>query len=144
MGRPREEIIGKTSESLFDAEVAALIRACDEQLLREMAPQHTEDVLTYPDGRRALCDMFKTPFRVPGEDEDGVLCVGRDLTERVRAEEEIRALNASLEQRVEDRTHALTAANRELQEFVYSVSHDLHTAPRRGWVQPRGARRPRR
>jgi PAS domain S-box-containing protein len=127
VGRPREEIIGKAGEELFAPEVAALIRARDEQLFLEMAPQHTEDQLTYHDGRRALFDMFKTPFGVPGEDEPGVLGVGRDLTDRVRAEEEVRALNATLEQRVEDRTRALTAANRELQEFVYSVSHDLRT-----------------
>jgi PAS domain S-box-containing protein len=51
--------------------------------------------------------------------------VGRDVTDAVLAEQEIRRLNESLEQRVRERTAALEAALRELEAFSYSVSHDL-------------------
>jgi PAS domain S-box-containing protein len=66
---------------------------------------------------------------VPFLDEEGrprqYIAIRADITERKKAEDAVRQMNAELEERVGNRTVQLESANRELEAFSYSVSHDL-------------------
>lgn len=64
--------------------------------------------------------------RIPtGESGHGICLVATDLTEQKAAHDEVRRLNAGLEQQVLRRTAELEAANQELEAFTYAVAHDL-------------------
>lgn len=110
------------------------------QVLGEMAYQTIEDyvkaalsgqevsyesLVPYKDGgTRYIHGNCLPQFGEQGEIK-GYIALISDITERKRTESEIHQLNAQLEQRVMERTAQLTAANKELETFSYSVSHDL-------------------
>ncbi len=75
------------------------------------------------DGRIIFVEISSHALDYAGRPARLVLAL--DVTERLAAEEQIRALNLELEQRVKDRTAQLENSNRELESFAYSVSHDL-------------------
>jgi PAS domain S-box-containing protein len=77
------------------------------------------------DGAVVWIEASRAVVRDP--DGNPLLFVGavRDITAQRQAEAEVRTLNAGLESRVEQRTADLALANKDLEAFGYSVSHDL-------------------
>jgi PAS domain S-box-containing protein len=119
------EIIGKTFIPSIPEEEHDLIRDHFRSISLSQPERTIEHRIIKPDGDirwqewidRGIFDLDGNLLEIQS--------VGRDITARKRIEEENRRLHEELEERVQTRTADLEAANRELDSFSYSVSHDL-------------------
>ena len=124
LGKTPEQLIGNTFGSLFAEGQDETTRSREMEALTE-GVYRTTRVLKHDDGGDRQAQLTFAP--VPGDIGQDIarLVQIEDVTDRLRAEAEVLALNRTLEARVEARTRELTRANQELESFAYSVSHDL-------------------
>lgn len=126
------DMFGYTSEEITNRLVFDMIEDQDRAAslnnmeLRRQGVAGRRDVhFIRKDGSDLWAITGSTPLYDDQGKFSGVLAMLTDITDRKLAEAEVARLNAELEQRVEQRTAQLTAANQELEAFSYSVSHDL-------------------
>ena len=127
-----EPTLGWTSQELTSRSWLDFIHPDDVETTIQAASQLAEGkpLLAFQNRFRHKDGQYRwISWRVPAPLPGSLVAysVGRDVTESRMQEEEIRILNASLKQRVEE----TLSANKELEAFSYSVSHDLR-APLRG------------
>ncbi len=121
----RDKLMSKNFRSLVPGWGFRLPEAWDDAAPSAVEAVHQRvELHAFPEGR--------APFPIeitfsPLQTDEGVVVTSaiRDISERKRTEEQIQQLNASLEERVLERTEALMRSNEELRQFAYVASHDL-------------------
>lgn len=126
MGYRAQEIIGRRFHRFYTADDVDRKKP-DQALAVATAEGRFQDERWQmrKDGTQYWASFVITALRDESGRLTGFSTIARDITKRKHAEDEIRRLNAELEQRVQERTAELQAAYQEMEAFSYSISHDL-------------------
>ncbi len=106
LGRRFEEIIGKTDHDFYPRELADKYRADDRRVIESGETLDVVEKHVTPQGTLIHVQVMKTPLLGPDGEPIGVQGIFWDVTERVRAEEQLREKNVELENLARSETQA--------------------------------------
>jgi PAS domain S-box-containing protein len=121
-GKSFDEVMGKTDTDLFPGALASEYIADEKVILQSGIPLvNHEEPTTSSNGDQKIVLTTKMPIRNTTGEITQIVGISHDITARKQAEEEINLLNQNLRLQ----SAKLETANKELEAFSYSVSHDL-------------------
>jgi PAS domain S-box-containing protein len=125
-GSTESDMLGKSLEVLFPPIHRDHSMELINKTLKGERMEGVEFNILHLDGSFRILLWNSANIMTPdGRKVVATIAQGHDITMRKQAEKEIKNLNETLEQRVIERTKQLKEANKELEAFSYSVSHDL-------------------
>jgi PAS domain S-box-containing protein len=125
-----EELVGRSHYEVFP-EIGEKLKSAHRRGLAGEVVRADEELFERADGSSLWLRWEVRPWHTAEGRVGGIAIFSEDITGRKEAETALRRLNEELEGRVRERTTQLEEANKELEAFSYSVSHDLK-APLRG------------
>lgn len=121
-----DDVLGKTDFDFFQEDIAAKYRNDELEIIRTGEPiMNKEEVNIDINGLIRWFLTTKAPLRDAQGNIIGTVGASQEITAQKEAEAALLEAQRFLEDRVRERTIQLEAANKELEAFAYSVSHDL-------------------
>ena len=120
------EFSGKSISDIMSPDAVEIFLSSLHETAQKGHSQGKQIELILPGGKRWF-ELSVSRKTVEPRQEPRFIVLMNDITERKRVEADLRTLKDDLEVRVAERTAQLEAANKELEAFSYSVSHDLRT-----------------
>ena len=124
-GLPRALLIGSDFSGYFTQ--PDLARAGYQRVFAESYVTDYPLAIRHADGRVTEVLYNASVYRDESGQVAGVFAAARDITERKRAEEQLRELNACLEEKIAERTAQLARASQAKSEFLANMSHEIRT-----------------
>jgi sigma-B regulation protein RsbU (phosphoserine phosphatase) len=123
LGRPLDEIIGKTDFDFFPADLAAKYQKDDQLIMETGKSFEAVEENQPPGGEKLYVTVVKTPLYSAGGEIIGLQGIFWDITERKRAEEKVRKATFELAQSREE----LRAKNQQMEEDL-RMARDIQQA----------------
>ncbi len=123
LGITAEEIQGRLDKDILSDTLYELSSGQDQEVIQHGTARYSERLVPFADGHEEILDLVRTPIFGPDGNMRGILGIGRDVSLRVRVEQELRQTQQELLKAVEE----ANTASKSKSEFLARMSHEIRT-----------------